>query len=386
MKKYLQAEEIELVHSGKDFFKVLNNVIDCSVKTLHLQTYIFASDETGTEVIASLIRAAKRGVSVYLLIDAYGSFPFSKEFQHQLREAGVRFRMFSKLFSSENISLWRRLHHKIVVADKKLALVGGINVANKYNKWLDEEPWLDYAVLIKGNVCEYLDILCDAMYYKRRRSLLRKWELKPSIPELPLSSPLIRFRQNDFLRNKQEIHLGYSHAIARAESKIILVASYFLPGRHLRKMLYKAAERGVKIQIILAGKSDVGSARLAQNYLFDFYRRSNIEIIEWQNSILHGKAMLVDDTWATVGSYNLNFLSRYISIELNVDVIDRSFAHDFSLHLNKIISENKSKNYKKDDLEERSSWKRLKMWLAYNFYRLLMLILVARRKHKRKHN
>lgn len=385
MKKYFQAEEIKLVHSGKDFFKVLNNVIDSSAKTLHLQTYIFASDETGTEVVASLIRAAKRGVAVYVLVDAYGSFAFSKEFQQQLREAGVRFRMFSRLFSSENISLWRRLHHKIVVADKTLALVGGINIANKYNKWQDEEPWLDYAVLIKGKVCEHLHILCDAMYYKRRRNLLRKWELNPMIGKLPDSSPLVRFRQNDFLRNKQEIHLGYAHAIARAESSIILVASYFLPGRHLRKLLYKAAERGVKIQIILAGKSDVGSARLAQNYLFDFYCRSNIEIVEWQNSILHGKAMLVDDTWTTVGSYNLNFLSRYISIELNVDIIHSEFANDFSKHVNKIITKNQSTTYNKKDLEKRSLWKRLKMWLAYNFYKLLMLIFVTRRKHKRKH-
>lgn len=386
MKKYLQAEEIKLVHSGKDFFKVLNSIIDRSTKTLHLQTYIFAHDETGTEVIASLVRAAKRGVAVYVLVDAYGSFPFSKEFQKELKDAGVSFRLFSKLFSSENISLWRRLHHKIVVADKTLALVGGINVANKYNALQDEEPWLDYAVLIKGKVCEYLGILCEAMYHKRRRNLLRNWELKPMIPDLPFASPLVRFRQNDFLRNKQEIHLGYAQAIARAESSIILVASYFLPGRHLRKLLNKAAERGVKIQIILAGKSDVGSARLAQNYLFDFYCRSNIEIIEWQNSILHGKAMLVDDTWATVGSYNLNFLSRYSSIELNIDVIDREFANDFSNHLTKIISENRSTTYAKEDLEKRSLWKRFKMWLAYNFYRLLMLIFVTRRKHKRKNN
>src|SRR5688572_10042187 len=84
MKKYLQAEEAKLVHSGKDFFKVLNSVIDCAKKTLHLQTYIFASDETGAEVVASLKRAAERGVSVYVLIDAYGSFPFSKELQSQL--------------------------------------------------------------------------------------------------------------------------------------------------------------------------------------------------------------------------------------------------------------------------------------------------------------
>lgn len=385
MKKYFQAEEVKLVHSGKDFFKVLNNVIDCSTKTLHLQTYIFASDETGKEVIASLVGAAKRGVAVYLLVDAYGSFPFSKEFQEQLKDAGVRFRLFSKLFSSENILLWRRLHHKIVVADKNLALVGGINVANKYNKWQDEEPWLDYAVLIRGKVCEHLDILCESMYYKRRRNLLRKWEQNPGIPELPDSSPIVRFRENDFLRNKQEIHLGYAHAIARAEDSIVLVASYFLPGRHLRKLLYKAAERGVKIQIIIAGKSDVGSAQLAQNYLFDFYCRNNIQIIEWQNSILHGKAMLVDDTWATVGSYNLNFLSRYISIELNVDIIDRDFTEHFSAHLKRVISESNSRTYNRDDLQKRSLWKRLKMWMAYNFYRLLMVILVTRRKHKRKH-
>lgn len=384
MKKYVPAEELRLVHSGKDYFDVLRGIIDNSQKILHLQTYIFADDETGADVVASLIRAARRGVVVFVLVDAYGSFPFSKEHKKSLIDAGVRFRLFSRLFSSENILVWRRLHHKIVVADGNLGLVGGINIANKYNHWQDAEPWLDYAVLIKGEACQYLNLLCEAMFYRRRFKHLKTWELQAGTRSLPESSPLIRFRRNDFLKRSQEVHETYAQAIANAERSIVLVASYFLPGRHLRKLLYKAAARGVKIQIILAGKSDVGSARLAQNYLFDFYSRSNIQIIEWQNSILHGKAMLVDDAWATIGSYNLNFLSRYISIELNVDIQQQDFARVFATHLNKIISENHTNTYSPDQLQKKNWWKQFKMWLAYNFYRLLMIIFVQRTRRKRR--
>lgn len=383
MKKYVRAEEVKLIHSGKDFFEVLNRIIDQSTKTLQLQTYIFSDDETGADVIRSLQRAAERGVVVHVLVDAYGSFPFSKQYKEELRSAGVKFRLFSGLFSSENVLLWRRLHHKIVVADGSLALVGGINIANKYNNPQNEEPWLDYAVMLKGAVCGYLDLLCHAMYYRRNLKSLRSWELQANSGPFPETGPLVRFRRNDFLKRSQEIHEGYAHAIARAETSIVLVASYFLPGRHLRKLLYKAAARGVKIQIILAGKSDVGSARLAQNYLFDFYSRSNIEIVEWQNSILHGKAMLVDETWATVGSYNINFLSRYISIELNVDLIDDAFSKEFSTHLQSVIAENRSHADQHNQPPSHNLWKQFKMWLAYNFYRLLMLIFVTRRRHRR---
>lgn len=383
MKKYLEAEDIQLVLSGKNYFELLEQVIAGAREVLHLQTYIFETDETGLRVINALKQAAAQGVKVFLLSDAFGSFPFKKEVAKDLLQNGIRFRLYSPLLSSESLFFGRRLHHKIVVADKYVSLIGGINVADKYNFSGTDEAWLDYAVLVKGKVCEYLDILCEETFSKKRRSALAAWEAKTS-REIRGDHKLIRFRRNDFIKRKSEIHHSYMESIRRAESSITIVASYFLPGYHFRRLLKLAAARGVKIRIILAGVSDVNSVKLAQNYLYEFYLSNKIELYEWKNSVLHGKAMIVDNTWVTIGSYNLNFLSRYISIELNADILDTTFVKTFDNHIKKILSSSCSivqlDQYKKS----LTFFGRFKMKLAYIFHRTVMNIVMMGRIQKRK--
>jgi cardiolipin synthase A/B len=380
MKNYLDAEDIELVYSGSNYFKVLDRIIEESKHVVHFQTYIFESDKTGRLVAASLIKAAKRGVTVYLIADAYGSFPFSKDLSTNLKESGVRFRLFSPFFSTESVFWGRRLHHKIVVADKRIALIGGINIADKYNAVSDDaSTWLDYGLIIRGNICEYLDLLCEQVYFKKRRSGISSWENDMQISHPKKNTNLLRFRRNDWIKRKNEIYQSYAESISRSERTITLVASYFLPDKRLRNLLKKTSARGVDIKIILAGKSDVGSAKMAQDYLYHFYLANNIKLFEWQKSILHGKAMVVDSNWATMGSYNLNFLSHYISIELNADIIDPKFIGKFESHLNTIIIENCSIIDLKRDAKNKSVFNRLKRWLAFNFFRFLTSVLVIKK-------
>jgi cardiolipin synthase A/B len=383
MRSYQEADDIQIVYSGHNFFEVLDRIIDECHSELHFQTYIFEADNTGRHVLESLKNAVKRGVKVHLMIDAYGSFGFPRSLAKELIRAGIRFRFFSPLFSSESIFVGRRLHHKIVVADRKTGLIGGINIANKYNT-VDNasEAWLDYAVLIKGSVCDYLHILCDKFYYRATARSLKQWEKKPR--KKPDTGKYVRFRRNDWIIHKNQIHQSYIESILKAESHIIIVASYFLPNRKFRRLLSEAAARGVQITIMMAGRSDIGSMRLAENYLYDFYLRNRIRLYEWTNSVMHGKAMIVDGTWATIGSYNLNFLSHYISIELNADIIDPAFINTFTTHLNDITS-NCCTLINVDRMGERKGiFYRLKMWVSYNFYRGIKQVMMISRRYRKR--
>lgn len=385
MNQYYLSEKAQLIRSGHPFFQTLVQLIEQSTHTIHFQTYILASDETARTVLSALRSAAKRGVKVYLLADAFGSFNFPADLSQELLNDGIHFRLYSPLFSTESILPWRRLHHKLFVCDNKTALIGGINIADKYNSLPGSPAWLDYAVLINGSVCASLATLCESIYFKRKINPLAS-TIPSEKPELTaVAKNQIRFRRNDWIKNKNEIHKSYTEAIKQAQSSITIVASYFLPGANFRKLLREASQRGVKIKLIMAGKSDSYSVKLAENYLYDFYIRYHIELYEWKESVLHGKVMLVDEKWATIGSYNLNFLSHYISIELNADIISPEFCHQLSNDFS-AITQDYSKTFQLSPSKHYNSFfRKILLWLAYNFFRLMMTIFVSgKRKNKKK--
>ncbi|MBA3680864.1 MAG: hypothetical protein H0W73_06815 [Bacteroidetes bacterium] len=382
MKEFVKADKIGLVYSGNNYFELLEQIIDESNEVLQFQTYIFNTDETGMRIVEALKRAAARNVLVYLMIDAFGSHSFSRHVIKDLITSGIHFRKFSPLFSSESIFFGRRLHHKIIVADKRIALTGGINVADKYNAG-EEKPWLDYGILTEGTVCEYLHILCENAYKKRTVTPLTLWERSIVESQSKATKKLVSFRINDWIKNKNEIYNSYIKALKNASSSITIISSYFLPDGKIRKLLLAAVKKGVEVKIILAGRSDVTSVRLAENYLYDFYLKNKINVYEWGNSVMHGKAMIIDNDWATIGSYNINFLSRYISIELNTEVRDVVFVNTFTEHIDKIIKTGCKQVKETVYRKRRNLFYRVKTWLAYNFYRLLMDVLVSKRGRKK---
>ena len=384
MNRYLPVEEVQLVHSGSHFFDLSIRLIGQAKQEVHLQTYIFEGDDTGLRVADALAKAAMRGVKVHVLVDAIGSFPFSKQIQNQFDASGVKFRLFSPLFSTENIFAGRRLHHKLLVCDRYHALVGGINIANKYNNTHEGEAWLDYAVYTRGGINEYLHLFSEQFYYKKRNNGLRAWEKKQ--PEhLSAGPPLLRYRVNDWIRRKNEIHRSYMQVISKSQTSLTIVASYFLPGRRFRNLLAKASKRGVKIRLIMAGRSDLSSVRLAENYLYDYYLRNKIELFEWKNSVMHGKAMIVDGKWATVGSYNLNFLSHYASVELNAEIDDLQFVRYFESELEKITSQHCNGIDFEKYCEAQPWHNKFLKWLAYYFFRFIKTITLLGSRRSKLH-
>ncbi len=328
------TEKIELVRSGEDYFNRLLRMISESKKEIHLQTYIFQNDATGSAVANALKNAASRKVKVFLLLDAYGSASLSRKFIHDLIQHGINIRFFSPFFSRSNFYIGRRLHHKVIVADGEIALIGGINISNKYHGTESKDPWLDYAIQINSNaVAVHLQRKCRNFYLKRKRSRRNK----PYILAFGGENISLRIIQNDWLKRKSEIRNAYFHEIRNAKKEIILIGSYFLPGRRLSNILKKAAKRGVTIKLILAGISDVPFVRRATCFLYSTLLRSNIELYEWNYSILHGKAAVIDGEWTTIGSFNLNHLSSYGSIEMNVEVKSTGFSGILNTELEKVI-------------------------------------------------
>ncbi|MEQ8423429.1 MAG: phospholipase D-like domain-containing protein, partial [Cyclobacteriaceae bacterium] len=265
----------------------------------------------------ALIRAAQRGVKVFLIVDGYASQGLDGDFILALKEKGIQFRYFEPLFRSRRFYLGRRLHHKVCVSDMRFALVGGVNVANHYNDLPESPAWLDFALHVEGEIVKELLVLCQKTWNGfRPLSKIPKMMDAPMFSFPENAKVKMRMRRNDWVRRKSQISSSYLEMLRNAKSEIYILSSYFLPGSIFRKALRQAAERGVKISVILAGTSDVKIAKLAERYMYEWLLSRGITIMEYNPTVLHGKLAICDGKWLTLGSFNVNDISTYASVEL----------------------------------------------------------------------
>jgi cardiolipin synthase len=336
---YTTCNKIKLIRGGKEYFDLLLQLINRATESIHLQTYIYDDDETGRTIANALKTAAKRNVQVYLLADGYASQGMSKKLIAELYNAGIHFRFFEPFFKSKYFYFGRRLHHKVFVVDAKFAVVGGINIANRYNDMPEKSAWLDFGLYAEGEIAIELCVLCWKTWNNFPLKMgLTPCEEKPILFDLNgTGTGSARMRRNDWVRRKNEISSSYREMFRTARSQINIVCSYFLPGKMIRRLLSNAAKRGVKIKVIIAGPSDVKLAKYAERWLYDWLLRNKIELYEYQPAVLHAKIAICDNQWLTIGSYNINNISAYASIELNVDVNNTAFVTDVKHEIENII-------------------------------------------------
>jgi cardiolipin synthase A/B len=334
---YIPHNKVKLVRGGRDYFSALIRLINHAQHSVHLQVYIYEDDETGRTVAAALMEAAKRGVKVYLLTDGYASKELSAGFIKELRAAGVQFRFFEPLLKSEHFYFGRRMHQKVTVIDGHYALVGGINISNRYNDMDDEPAWLDWALYMEGPAAGALYKVCIDVWARPGHMALKR-SLRHDLPAIPLTgNSQLRIRRNDWVKRKNQISRTYIDMLKKATSSVIIMSGYFLPGTIIRHHLSRAAKRNIEIRVIVAEKSDVKLAKHAERYMYRWLFKRNIKLYEYTRSVLHGKMATRDKKWVTIGSYNVNDISAYASVELNIDVNDEEFATQVQNKLESII-------------------------------------------------
>jgi cardiolipin synthase len=196
------------------------------------------------------------------------------------------------------------------------------------------------ALYVKGTVAADLEAIC-----------CRLWnECSHSVKALPSSFPgcrdmmergntaAVRARINDWVKGKKEIRMSYADLIANARKDLVIACSYFLPGKNIRRLMRRAAARGVDVRILVAGPSDVPIAKQAERFLYRWMLRNNIRIYEYQKSVLHAKLGIADGRRMTIGSYNVNDISARASIELNLDVRNQPFVSAVKQQIDALIA------------------------------------------------
>lgn len=376
-KTFSSQNLVQLVKGGAPFFTLLREQIEKAKYTIHLQTYIFSNDKTGSEIAEALMAAAKRGVAVYLMADGYASRSLPKEFIKNLEDAGVHFRFFEPVFRSEHFYFGRRLHHKVAVFDNIYGLVSGSNIADRYNDFPAQPAWYDMALLVEGDATVELYDICLKIWERdtTKRNVLRK-KLVDLFNYISKEDAVgVRVLQNDWVRRKLEIYFGYHKLFKESKKSITIVCSYFLPGLSLRKRLSKAVKRGVDVRVVLANVSDVAFTKHAERFLYNWMFRNSITVYEYLPTVLHAKYAVVDDDLVSLGSYNINDLSAQASVELNLLVKDFDLAQEIHAEVNEIIA---TKCLKIDPADYAFSLLSLKqLWRFLCFHALRMMLAVG---------
>jgi cardiolipin synthase A/B len=365
------VNKVELVRGGAPYFELIDKLIANAKHSIHLQTYIFEDDQTGKTVADALIEAAKRDVDVYLLVDGFASQNLSNDLIGSLTSSGVNFRFFEPVFRSSNFYFGRRLHSKVLVTDASCAVVGGVNITNRYNDMPGKAAWLDFALFVEGPAAIDAYKICVGIWRGKKKRNITVEDLPVEQGTIhPAQSGWVRVRRNDWVNNRLQISNSYLEMFRTAVSHITILSSYALPGNIFRRNLEKALKRGVKIRMIISGQSDVLLVKQAEKYWYTWLFRNNIEIFEYTKNVLHGKLAICDGEWMTIGSYNVNDLSAYVSVELNFDVQDPDFVASTERILQKIIDNDCVKIRPDNFIHTSNIFKKLGRWVAYVIIRL----------------
>lgn len=348
------------------FFQQLEKSILAAREEIVMQFYIFRNDAIGTKILRSLEAATKRGVKVLLVVDGFGSKDTPDNFFKNLAMAGGQIAWFRPN------SLIRRLHRKVVVIDRSVSFIGGINIGDEYLQWLD------FAVMVEGESSIVVRDLClDSIrkipIYEKLLSLVKRSSrigFKPGVGDISVLD-------NDWLFHRQEIYRSLLRHFENAESEILIFSGYFVPNRRIRLSLERAQKRGVKIRIILGGRSDIPFMVTATRYFYHWAHKAGIEVVEISDKVVHAKLICVDWNWFTIGSFNIDQLSIYRNLELNLGIRD--------LDCMKAI-----KNYSENMIKASgvvsqglflNPWQRFCSWIAYKMGQTIWFFYRGRDNH-----
>ena len=260
------------------------------------------------------------------------------------------------------------------MADGRAAFVGGINIIDDLGALHPETPRYDYAVRIEGPLLAPIHAsvrqLWGLVAWAGFRRRLRQPPAAATVAE-PRGTMRAAFLVRDNLRHRRDIEEAYLEAIEKAREEIILANAYFLPGLRFRRALMEAAGRGVRIIVLLQGRVEYALQHYATQALYGALLEGGVRIFEYHRSFLHAKVAVVDGSWATVGSSNIDPFSLLLAREANIAVSDPVFATELRASLDAAMQAG-ARELRREDWRRKSWLHRLTSWMAYGVVRLMI--------------
>jgi cardiolipin synthase len=323
---FIPGNHIVILVNGDQIFPAMLRAIKGAQHTINFETYVLWDGEIARQFSEALAERAAAGVKVNAILDAQGTNKMGGENLARLRNAGVEIEKYHSLFWWDIRRFNNRTHRKLLIVDGKTAFIGGVGIAQEWTgNAQSPEHWRDNHYQVTGPVVAQLQGIFMDNWLKTRGVVLHGPEYFP--PLAPTGSDVAQAFKSSPRQGDIDMHLMYLLAIASAQKTLRIENAYFLPDDKTREELIAAAQRGVKVEVLVPGKHiDQKLVRMASRRHWAALIQAGVKIYEYQPTMVHVKLMIVDDIFASVGSGNFDNRSIRLNDEANLDVLDRGFA------------------------------------------------------------
>ena len=333
------GNQAELLENGDGLFPRLLEDISKAQRSINLEIYIFDSDETGTRVARALAERARAGVEVRVLVDSWGAR--LGHLEAELTDAGVKFREYKPVRLYTLYRLNHRTHRKIVVIDGKTGYCGGFGFDRRWQgDARNPSEWRDLAVRVEGPVAAQLQHIFLEDWLHTTGEVVHGDAHFPDIPPCGdmMAQAIGSSRTDQASMSKLMLYM----AIQAARQRIWIANAYFVPDAQIRKALIQAAKRGVDVRAVVPGPNiDFPFVLYASRYYQSELIKGGVKIYEYQPTMLHTKAMVVDGIYSSIGSINFVARSFKNNAEANIVIYDRAFARTVEQAISKDMAQSR---------------------------------------------
>lgn len=352
-----RAAQWEIFVEGDALYDAMMRDIASATTNIRMESYIFASDVVGRRIAGALTAQARRGRRVDLRVDYAGSrLELDETLVRELRATGVRFEWSRRWEWLKPWEFHRRNHRKLLVVDDAIAYTGGFNVhAVSSRRAVGASRWRDSHVRFEGPAVRQAADIFDGS--------------SDGAPNHRGAASPLSLIPNTTRRCRWRLRCEFDRVMGAARERIWLTTPYFIPDRRLLRRLVHAARRGVDVRVLTPAKSDVSIARWAARASYARLLQHGVRLYEYQPRILHAKTMLVDDTWATLGTANFDYRSLFVNAEVNVIARSKRFCEDLAQHFCADLES--SCEVRLEDLGQWSWWGRVREAFAWRLRRWL---------------
>jgi cardiolipin synthase len=319
------GDSYAVLHNGDETFPAMLGAIDKATRRISFETYIFSEGDVSEQFTRALVAAARRGVQVQIVLDAIGTSDREKEHVEALRQAGAHIGLFNPVSHSTIEELNFRTHRKILVVDGEVGFVGGIGLADH---WLgnaqSEEHWRDSQFEIRGPAVDNIEAGFQKNWIETGGLVEPIVGVRTDPPQGDARSTVVWSAAEAGFNS---LKLTYLLAIGAARKTLDIQSPYFVVDESTLWSLYEARKRGVRIRVLTeSDTTDAKPVKFAGRAFYEDLLEHGVEIYEYQPTMMHVKAMVVDGILSIIGSANFDNRSLELNDELNVVVTSRRLA------------------------------------------------------------